>query len=158
MGLDVACSIAFFASTPFLFLQFAAAAFLPLCSNVLLGLRYAADYGFVVTVFSEKSMALMVTELVAEDCARSAALARDNSGGLQSVCQALLEKSLFITNQSGLDELDDDGSVGDENRESRTREEDRENEEEGHGRGHEAAVGGEGSGVSELEVIQSRKE
>lgn len=99
----------------------------------------------------------MVTGLVAEDCARSAALARDNSGGLQSVCQALLEKSLFITNQSGLEELDDDGCTGDESRGSGTKEEDREKDDEGHGRGHEALVKGEGSGFSELEVTQPQR-
>ncbi|CAM9999012.1 unnamed protein product, partial [Ascophyllum nodosum] len=47
----------------------------------------------------------------AADRARSATLARDNAAGLQSVCQALLEKSLFITNRTELEELDDDRGI-----------------------------------------------
>ncbi|CAB1113271.1 unnamed protein product [Ectocarpus sp. CCAP 1310/34] len=51
----------------------------------------------------------------AGDVEKSAALARDNAGGLQSVCQALLEKTLFITNGEALEDLDDDAGSDDNN-------------------------------------------
>ena len=92
------------------------------------------------------------------DRARSATLARDNAAGLQSVCQALLEKSLFITNRTELEELDDDrGIYGQGGGGSKTEGDGRGGgeEEECHGQGQAATAGGDGGGVSELEVSRS---
>ncbi|CAN0149336.1 unnamed protein product, partial [Pylaiella littoralis] len=100
-------------------------------------------------------------EGTAADVERSAALARDSAGGLQSVCQALLEKCLFITNGDALEELDDDdgngggggegetggGGGGGSNSQDWAEAEDAEG---GYGVGHRAGGGATG-GLSELE-------